>query len=303
MHLTRSLIPFVLVLFAQALFASDFLDQSLNKIQLKKTHLRGNVYILEGVGGFAGGNIGVSAGEDGILIVDDQLEQMSTKVESALAEFNSGDLKFILNTHWHGDHTGSNAHLSDQATIIAHTNVRKRLMSAQQNHFGRSPAQPKSAWPVITFDDSLHLHFNDEEIQFIHLPNGHTDGDGVVYFRKSNVIHMGDHLFTRLYPFVDINSGGNVFGFTKNIAKIISLLPEDVIVIPGHGKVTNLQGLKLYHQMLLETSQFVKNLAEQGEQLEDIQLEGLPAEWESWGGGFIQEETWIAFIYKSLSLN
>jgi glyoxylase-like metal-dependent hydrolase (beta-lactamase superfamily II) len=298
--LTRSLILIVLVLFAQTLPASDFLDQSLNKIQLKKTHLRGNIYILEGVGGFAGGNIGVSAGEDGLLIVDDQLEQMSAKIEKALAEFASGDLKFILNTHWHGDHTGSNAYFSNDATIIAHDNVRKRLMSPQHNHFGRSPAQPKAAWPVITFDESLTIYFNNEEIHFIHLPHGHTDGDGVVFFKQSNVVHMGDHLFTNLFPFVDLNSGGNVVGFTENIAKIIELLPQDVIVIPGHGKITDLDGLKSYHQMLVETTQFVKSQVDQGEALEDIQLEGLPDKWESWGGGFIQEEKWIEFIYNSL---
>lgn len=300
LSVSRLLLTLVLVLCAQALLASDFLDQSLNKIQLKKTHLRGNIYILEGVGGFAGGNIGVSVGEDGMLIVDDQLEQMSSKIEKALTEFDSGDLKFVLNTHWHGDHTGSNKHLSENATIIAHDNVRKRLMSPQHNHFGRSPAQPKAAWPVITFDESLTIYFNNEEIQFIHLPNGHTDGDGVVFFKQSNVVHMGDHLFTDLFPFVDLNSGGNVLGFTENIAKVIKLLPQDVIVIPGHGKITDLDGLKSYHQMLVETTQFVKNEADQGEELEDIQLEGLPEKWEPWGGGFIQEEMWIEFIYKSL---
>lgn len=300
LSVTRSFPTFFLVLFTQTVLASDFLDQSLNKILLEKIHLRGNIYMLSGVGGFAGGNIGVSVGEDGLLIVDDQLEQMSAKVEKALAEFDNGDLKFVLNTHWHGDHTGSNKHLSKEATIIAHKNVRKRLMTDQQNHFGRSPAQPKAAWPVITFEQSLTIYFNNEEIQFIHLPHGHTDGDGVVYFKQSNVVHMGDHLFTNLFPFVDLNSGGNVIGFTKNIARVIGMLPQDVIVIPGHGKVTDLEGLQAYHQMLLETTRFVKSEADQGEELEDIQLEGLPAKWESWGGGFIQEEMWIEFIYNSL---
>lgn len=290
-----------LTFMSSSLLADDFLDQAMQKIQLEKTHLRGNVYVLIGVGGFAGGNIGVSAGEDGLLIVDDQLKQMSPKIEQALSEFDSGELKFILNTHWHGDHTGGNAHFSKKdTTVIAHDNVRKRLMSAQENHFGRSPAQPKAAWPVITFEDSLSIHFNDEEIQFIHFPNGHTDGDGVVYFVGSNVIHMGDHMFNGFFPFVDLSSGGNVFGYTKNIEEIIKILPNDAIVIPGHGQVTDVEGLKKYYEMLVETTRFVKNEAAQGEELDDIQLEGLPRKWESWGNGFIQEEKWIEFIYNSL---
>lgn len=274
-------------------------DDAFQNVHLKTTQVRDHIYMLEGQGGFAGGNIGVSIGEDGILLIDDQLDGMHAKIEAALKELNAGQVRFVLNTHWHGDHTGNNAEF-EQATVIAHKNVRKRMMSAQKNHFGHSPVRPKSAWPVITFNHSLTIHFNGEDIKISHYPNGHTDGDSVIYFTKSNVVHMGDHLFTNVFPFVDINTGGNVFGFTKNIQAIIDSLPEDVIVIAGHGALTDLKGLRQYHEMLVATSQHVKQSVEQGMSLEKIQAEGLPSKWESWGTGFITQEHWIGFIYNSI---
>jgi len=284
----------ITALFTAHLYADD------SNIELKTTKVRNNIYMLEGVNGFAGGNLAVSVGEDGILIVDDLLASMSNKITQALSEIHSGSLRYILNTHWHGDHTGGNIHFSDDASIIAHTNVRKRLMEEQQGFFGVKPAQPKNAWPVITFDQSLTLHFNDETIRFLHYPNGHTDGDGIVIFIESNVAHLGDLLFTDVFPFVDLNSGGNVFSFIENIEKIISILPKDVKIIPGHGVLTDMEGLKNYHAMLVETSRYVKNKATQGISLDEIKAEGLPKKWEKWGQGFINEENWITFIFQSI---
>ncbi len=298
MKTTIKFFMLTLIIIFAALSHAD--DQGFSKISLKTTNVSDNIYMLEGAGGFAGGNIGVSVGEDGILLIDDQLTPMSEKITSALAEIHTGSPKFILNTHWHGDHTGGNAHFSNRTTIIAHTNVRKRLMEDQQNYFGASPAQAKEAWPLITFDQSLTIHFNGEAIKFIHYPNGHTDGDGVVYFTNSNVAHLGDHYFTGMFPFVDLDSGGNVFSFTKNIKEIISALPSDVKIIPGHGALSNLDELKSYYEMLVETSRYVKNQASQGRTLEEIQQEGLPGKWKSWGNGFINAENWIMFIYNSI---
>ena len=287
-----------------ALFSAQgfagFLEQDFSKISLKTTHVRGNIYMLEGVGGFAGGNLGVSAGADGILMIDDQLSPMPEKINAALAKINPGKLRFILNTHWHGDHTGSNAHFSKHATIISHSNVRKRLMSDQENFFGKSPASPKQAWPLITFEDAINIHFNDEDIQFIHYPNGHTDSDGVIYFPKSKVAHLGDHFFNGIFPFVDLDTGGNAFSLTRNVKAIIESLPDDALVIPGHGALSDLQGLKAYYKMLESTTSFVQGKAASGESLEDIQLGGLPSEWTAWGGGFVNEANWIKIIYHSL---
>ena len=291
----KKLLPLILILFTTHLYA----DESSN-IELKTTKVRNNIYMLEGVNGFAGGNLAVSVGEDGILIVDDLLASMSNKITQALSEIHSGSLRYILNTHWHGDHTGGNIHFSDDVSIIAHTNARKRLMEEQQGFFGVKPAQPKNAWPVITFDQSLTLYFNDETIRFLHYPNGHTDGDGIVIFMESNVAHLGDLLFTNVFPFVDLDSGGNVFSFIENIEKIISILPSDVKIIPGHGVLTDMEGLKNYHAMLVDTSSYVKNKVAQEIPLDEIKQEGLPEKWKSWGQGFIKEESWVTFIYQSI---
>ena len=290
----------LLVFFISSISIVSANEDSFQNISLKTTHVRDNIYMLEGQGGFAGGNIGVSIGQDGILIIDDQLDGMLPKIEAALKDLDDGQVKFVLNTHWHGDHSGNNAELSKQATVIAHSNVRNRMMSAQKNHFGVTPTRDKAAWPVITFDHSLTIHFNGEDIEVLHYPTGHTDGDSVIYFTKSNVVHMGDHLFTDVFPFVDITSGGNVFGFAKNIQAVINYLPDDVVVIPGHGALTDKEGLKQYHDMLNQTGTYVRQLAEEGLSLDEIKEKGLPESWKSWGVGFITEEHWITFIYQSL---
>jgi len=277
------------------------LEQDFSKISLKTTHVRGNIYMLEGVGGFSGGNIGVSAGKDGILLIDDQLSPMSEKINHALAEINPGKLRFILNTHWHGDHTGSNAELSKQATIISHSNVRQRLMAEQNNFFGKSPASAEAAWPLITFDQAMNIHFNGDDIQFIHYPNGHTDGDGIIYFPTSRVAHLGDHFFNGVFPFVDLDTGGNALSLSRNIKKIIERLPNDTLVIPGHGELTNMKGLMAYDDMLSNTISFVQQQVAEGKSLAEIQLAGLPTKWAVWGGGFVTEKLWIKAIYQSLA--
>jgi len=299
-HLLKSFWILIFCFFiAQASFA-HFHDQDFSKITLKTIQVSENIYMLQGQGGFAGGNLAVLVGDDGVLMVDDQLAPMHVRIKLALKELSDANLKFILNTHWHGDHTGGNAKFSDLATVVAHKNVYKRMSTDQEGFFGKTPASPKEAWPVITFDDSMNFHFNNEEIHFKHYPNGHTDGDGVVYFTKSKVIHMGDLLFTGLFPFVDLDSGGNVFNFIANIKSILDWLPEDAKVIPGHGELTDVEGLKNYHMMLVETSNYVVEQEKADKTLDEIQAKGLPEKWSSYAAGFIDSDNWIAFIYNSL---
>ncbi|MBI3951244.1 MAG: MBL fold metallo-hydrolase [Acidobacteria bacterium] len=272
-------------------------QQDFSKVEIKATRVAGNIYMLEG----QGGNIGVSAGPDGILIVDDQFAPLAEKIRAALKELNTGQLKFILNTHWHGDHTGSNRIFGPEAPIIAHTNVRKRLMT-EQKIFGRTvPPEPKEAWPVITFDSSLSVHFNGEEIKVIHFPHGHTDGDSVIFFTGSNVVHMGDDMFAGRFPFVDLNSGGDVEGMANNVDAVIRQLPADVKVIPGHGPLSTLDDLKAYHQMLVQTAAWVRQRVSAGKTLDEMKAEGLPNHWQSWGTGFIKTDQWIEIVYRSLS--
>lgn len=270
-----------------------------SKVQIKSTKIAGNVYMLEG----AGGNIGVSVGPDGILIVDDQFAPLADKIRASLKTLGQGKLRFILNTHWHGDHTGSNTAFGPEATIIAHDNVRKRLSSEQRSEFFKSttPPSPKEALPVITFDQSVSVHFNGEEIRVIHFPNGHTDGDSVIFFTTSNVVHLGDDFFAGRFPFVDLESGGSVEGLTKNIGELITKIPADAKLIPGHGPISTLDDLKVYHRMLIETTAIVRDKIAAKKTLDQIKSEGLPAEWNSWGTGFIKTDLWLELVYRSLT--
>jgi len=270
-----------------------------SKVQMKATKVAGNVYMLEG----AGGNIGVSVGEDGLLIVDDQFAPLADKIRAALKGIADKKLKFILNTHWHGDHTGGNIAFGPEATIIAHDNVRKRLATEQKSTVFNTttPASPKEALPVITFDQSLSVHFNGEDIRAIHFPHGHTDGDSVIFFSASNVVHLGDDFFAGRFPFVDLESGGSVEGLVKNIGELVNKIPADAKLIPGHGPISTLDDLKSYHRMLQQTTEIVRGKIAAGKTLDQIKSEGLPAEWKPWGEGFIKTDRWVETIYKSLT--
>lgn len=291
----KVLLLVLLLVFAAAAHAqTDF-----SKVQMKATKVNGNVYMLEG----AGGNIGVSVGDDGLLIVDDQFAPLADKIRAALKGLADKKLRFILNTHWHGDHTGGNVAFGPEATIIAHDNVRKRLATEQKSEVFKSttPPSPKEALPVITFNQSLSVHFNGEEIKAIHFPQGHTDGDSVIFFSTSNVVHLGDDFFAGRFPFVDLESGGTVEGLTRNIGEIITKIPEGAKLIPGHGPISTIDDLKSYHRMLQQTTEIVRQKMTGGKTLDQIKSEGLPAEWAPWGTGFIKTDRWVETIYKSLT--
>jgi len=271
-------------------------ERDFSKVEVKASPVAGKVYMLQG----AGGNIGVSAGPDGILIVDDQFAPLADKIRAALKGIHDGKLKFILNTHWHGDHTGGNEVFGPEAPILAQTNVRKRLAAGQSIRGNEVPPAPAKALPVITFDESLSIHFNGEEIKALHFPHGHTDGDSIILFTGSNVVHMGDDFFAGRFPFVDLGSGGSVQGLIANIEKVLAQIPADAKIIPGHGPISTPADLKAFHHMLVETSGIVKTKMEAGKDLATIQKEGLPEEWKEWGSGFINTERWIGSLYESL---
>jgi cyclase len=291
----KLLLVTVSLLFAVSAHAqTDF-----SKVEIKATKVAGNVYMLEG----AGGNIGVSVGDDGLLIVDDQFAPLADKIRAALKGLADKKLRFILNTHWHGDHTGGNASFGPEATIIAQDNVRKRLATEQKSTVFNTttPPSPKEALPVITFNDSLSVHFNGEDIRAIHFPHGHTDGDSVIFFSASNVVHLGDDFFAGRFPFVDLESGGSVEGLVKNIGELVARIPPTAKLIPGHGPISTLDDLKSYHRMLQQTTEIVRQKIAAGKTLEQIKTEGLPAEWAPWGTGFIKTDRWVETIYKSLT--
>jgi cyclase len=271
-------------------------QQDFSKVEMKVVPVSGNIYMLQG----AGGNIGVSAGSDGILIVDDQYAPLAEKIRAALKGINPGKLKFVLNTHYHGDHTGSNAIFGPEAPIIAQENVRKRLAEGVTRRGEKVPPSPPEALPVITFADAVSIHFNGEEIKAIHYPHGHTDGDSVIFFTKSNVVHMGDDFFAKRFPFVDLENGGSVQGLIDNVGKVIAQIPADAKVIPGHGALSSVEDLKAFHRMLTETTAVVRTGMAAGKSLEQLQTDGLPEQWKAWGGGFIDTKAWIATIHSSL---
>ena len=285
------------VALAVATTAAVAQKQDFSKVEVKATKVAGAIWVLEG----AGGNIGVSAGPDGLLIVDDQFAPLADKIRAAMKPLSPGNLRFVLNTHWHGDHTGGNAKFGREAPILAQTNVRKRL-EAGGNLRGQTidPAKPE-ALPVITFDDSLSVWFNGEEIRAVHYPKGHTDGDVIIHFTKSNVVHMGDDFFSGRFPFVDIDSGGDVEGLAKTIATLIPKLPAGVKLIPGHGPVSTIEDLKTYKKMLDESIDFVRTRVKSGKTLEQIQSEGLPATWKKWSWEFVKEKDWLALVHRSLT--
>ena len=290
---------FLLVIVSLLFAVSASAQTDFSKVQMKATKVAGNVYMLEG----AGGNIGVSVGDDGLLIVDDQFAPLADKIRAALKGIADKKLHFILNTHWHGDHTGGNVVFGPEATIIAHDNVRKRLATEQKSTVFNSttPPSPKEALPVITFDQTLTVHFNGEDIRAIHYPKGHTDGDSVIFFSASNVVHLGDDFFAGRFPFVDLESGGSVEGLVKNIGELIAKIPADAKLIPGHGPISTLDDLKSYHRMLQQTTDIVRGKIKAGKTLDQIKTEGLPAEWAPWGTGFIKTDRWVETIYKSLT--
>lgn len=255
---------------------------------LTVTPVSGSLFMLEG----KGGNVGVSAGDDGLLIVDDQFASEEQKIREALKSINPGPLKFVLNTHVHGDHTGGNEAFGKEATIIAHENVRVRL---------EADAQPKSALPVVTYENKVSVHFNGEEIELIHFPNGHTDTDTVVYFRGSNVVHMGDHFFSGRFPFIDLGRNGSVEGYLKNVAAVLADLPDDVKIIPGHGPLSTKADLQAFHAMIDACYSSVKEQVAAGKTIEDIQTKGVPAAYKDWAWQFISEQRWLITLHDDLT--
>lgn len=273
-------------------------QQEMSDVEITTTHVAGNVYMLQG----RGGNIGVSVGSDGVLLVDDKFAPLADKIRAALSEIVGGEveLEFVLNTHWHGDHVGGNVEFGAEAPVIAHTNVRGRMSTRQETAFGVVEPSPPEALPVLTFGDSVSIHFNGEEIRAIHYPHGHTDGDAVIFFTGSNVVHMGDVHFAGLFPFIDLSSGGSVRGVIDAVTRIVDQVPSDASVIPGHGPVSTVDDLREYLEMLEESVAFVEAGIRAGKNLVALIAEGVPERWAGWSWQFIGEARWIEIVYGSL---
>lgn len=256
------------------------------------------IYALYG----SGGNIGASVGADGVFLVDDQYAVMTPKIAAALAKLSPDAPRFVLNTHWHGDHTGGNENLAAKGSlIVAHDNVRVRMSTEQFNKFFEraTPASPAKALPVVTFNDSVSFFLNGDEVRGVHVANAHTDGDVFIHFRKANVIHAGDVFFAGRYPFIDLDSGGSVAGVIAAVDRMLELADAGTKIIPGHGDVTDEAGLAAYREMLAATSARVGELAKAGKSVDEVLAAKPTADFDAeltWT--FITPERYVRILYR-----
>lgn len=277
-------------------FISAFAQQNAPQPQLTTTKLADNLYTLTG----DGGNMAFLVTDDGVLLIDAAIKPLGPEIAAAVKTVSDKPIKYVFVTHYHYDHVGSLAQLSKEATVIAHENVRKRL-STEQTVLGNTtkPYAPEF-WPTLTFTDEMHFYPKGEEVRFFHFPNAHTDGDGVVWFTKQHVVHMGDELFAGMYPFVDIDAGGNVVGIADAVDKIVAMVPADTKFIAGHGPVFTVEQMKEYSAFLRDTAVLVQAAMKQGKTLEQMKAENVLAKYDKMNG-FIKSPQFIEFVYKSIT--
>ncbi len=264
-------------------------------VSVESEAVAGPVHMLTG----RGGNLGVSVGPDGLLLIDDQFDYMADKIQAALdglasdADLDSGSPRFLINTHHHGDHTGGNNVFGEVATVFAHENVRARLVDA-----GKIKG---AGLPSVTYAEGLTIHFNGEEVKLVHLSEGHTDGDTVVYFTGSNVVHMGDHCFNGAFPFIDIDSGGSVKGYLRNIEIVLNETNEETRYIPGHGPLASRKDVQACKRTLEDVVRLVAGALSDGATAESMKADNLLKDYESWGKGFINSERMIDTVVRELT--
>lgn len=292
----RALAACATLLFAAAAGA----QQDFSKVEIKTTKINATTYMLEG----SGGNLGLSVGEDAVFLIDDQYAPLTAKIVAAIAQLTPKPVKFVLNTHWHFDHTGGNENFGKAgALIVAHENVRRRMSGEQLIEFLKmsTKASPKAALPVVTFNGAVSFHINGEEIRAIHMPRAHTDGDAVVHFLGSDVIHMGDIFFNLMYPFIDTSSGGTVQGVIAACDQVLGIATDKTTIIPGHGPISNRAGLKAYRDMLATVQQRVRGMLDQGKKTEEIVAAGVTKDFdEKWGKGFIKAPRFAEMVAGNL---
>lgn len=272
-------------------------------VRIETVRITDGVYMLVG----RGGNIGVSVGDDGVFLIDDQFAPLTEKIVAAVRELSDRPIRFVLNTHWHLDHTGGNENLGRAgAVIVAHENVRRRMSTEQFiAAFDRTVApSPPQALPVITFTDSVTFHWNGDELRVLHVEPAHTDGDSIIVFTKANVVHMGDVYFNGMYPFIDTGAGGSIDGMIAAVDRVLALpqVNERTKFIPGHGPLSGLAELKAYRDMLKTVSERVHRLVDEGKTREEVvaarPTQDLDA---TWGRGFMQPDVWIGIVYDGMA--
>ncbi|HSB55229.1 MAG TPA: MBL fold metallo-hydrolase [Gemmatimonadales bacterium] len=293
----RTTLLAVLVLAGSASLAAA---QNPDSVTFTRQRLAEGLYLLQG----SGGNIALSAGKDGVFLIDDDEQPLTAKLKAAVAGVSTGPIRFVINTHWHGDHTGSNAALGAEGTIIvAQENVRQRMSRDQVNKVFKMtvPASPAVALPVVTFGETMTLYLNGDTVDIIHARAAHTDGDAIIHFRKANVIHAGDTFFNGLYPYIDVGSGGSLDGMIDATDKILSMADDQTKIIPGHGPLGNRAQLKGYRDMLAAVRLRFSRARGQGLTAEQVVNANLLADYDStWGKGWLTPAQFAAITYAAV---
>ncbi len=298
--MTPQLLPSILsASLLASLFASGLPAQG--DVQIRSIKVTENIFMLMG----QGGNMGLCIGEDGAFLIDDQFAPLSEKIQAAVAKVSENKVKFLVNTHWHGDHTGGNENFGKSGSIIvAHKNVRERMASEQfQAAFNRTvPAAPKEALPVVTFNDEVTFHWNGEEIRVFHVERAHTDGDSIIHFVDSNVFHMGDNFFNGNYPYIDLSSGGSLDGLIASTKKVLGMSDGESKIIPGHGTLGTRAELAASLDVLEVMRERVMELLEAGASVEEVVAAKPSEEFDAqWGKGFMKPDQWVGIIAESLA--
>lgn len=284
-----------------ASWATTIAAQDFSSVEIRTTKAAEGVYAMEG----AGGNLGLVVGENGAFLIDDQYAPLTEKIRTAVEEVTDQPIRFVFNTHWHGDHTGGNENMAEAgALIVAHDNVRKRMSTRQlMEFFDRDvPPSPANALPVVTFNDRISFHIGGHTVRAIHMANAHTDGDAIVHIEDADVIHSGDTVFYGLYPFIDYGSGGSLAGMIEATDRILEIADDDTAIITGHGgPVIDRSQLQNYRDMLATVHRRLKSLIDQGKTLDKVQAESITAEFDAdWGQGFIGAERWVELNYNGM---
>lgn len=271
-------------------------------VKIIPVKITSSMYMLKG----QGGNIGLSIGEDGVFMIDDQFAKLTPKILEAIKNITDKSVVYLINTHWHGDHTGGNENMyKEGATIISHHNVRERMRVISKDNGETNMTSSKGALPVITFSNDMLVHFNGEDVLISHVHNAHTDGDAHVYFTKSNVLHMGDTYFQGKFPYIDLSSGGSIDGYIEALNKAIILADDDTVIIPGHRDLSNKKELVLYRKMLIVLKDRVNKAIISGKTLKEVtEDDTITKEYEEeYGNWFITAKRIRETIYKSLTTN
>lgn len=270
------------------------------KVEFSTFQLSDTIYMLQG----RGGNVGISSGEDGLYIIDDQVKPVTSQLLHAIRKISNKPIRFVINTHYHADHTGGNEMIGKSGSlIIAHDNTYKRMTTEQVSIFMQNTTPPytKDALPVVTFNDEMSLHFNGETATLYHVAHGHTDGDSIIHFPASNVIHMGDMYFNTLYPYVDLDAGGSIQGMVHAADLALSLADDSTRIIPGHGPLAITEDLRAYRDYLIKASANVQALIDEHKNLQEIIAAEPSAEWDAdLGKAWITPAQFVTFIYNSL---